>query len=263
MKTEKNRRRKKILVLAGSVICVAVLVIVWKMAGRKDTETAGSSDKQEVTMTVDLFPGFEGEEAEKVLEGDLSNPEVLLEYAGSYAGVFYEDGGDQEKEDVFSLILTNIAEDTLEVMQLWIEDEKGETYHFQVSALPSGGTVLAQELEGKTFRKDAEYKVVGDNFGFLETDTELSVLDTEEKDGKIYVTNQGENTVNGVQIIYKNWLGGYAYPGGIAYRISLGEIPAGETQEITSEHYKDGASKITGMKKTQEPEGEENGESTD
>lgn len=53
------------------------------------------------------------------------------------------------------------------------------------------------------------------------------------------------------------------YPGGIAYRISLGETLQERRRRFTLEHYKDGASKITGMKKTQEPEGEENGESTD
>lgn len=263
LKAEDRKRQRKILFLAGGIVCVAVLVAVLTLSGRKEKEPSDSSDELEAVMTIDLFPGFSGEDAGDVLEGELSNPKVLLEYAGSYDGVFYEDGDNQEKDDVFSLILTNIAEDTLEVMQLWIEDDEGETYQFQVSALPSGGTVLAQELEGKTFRKDAGYKVVRDNFGFLENDAELSILDIEEKDGKVYVTNNGQDPLDGVQIIYKNWLGGHAYSGGIAYRISMGEIQAGKTLEVTSEHYKDGESKVTGMKQVQKPEGGSDGESAD
>ena len=259
METENRKRQKKVLIAAVGVICVIVLIIAVIIIGRKDEQ----SDDMEDYMTIHLFPGFEGEDAGNVIEGDLSNSDVLLEYAGSYDGIFYEDGKNQEKEDVFSLILTNIAEDTLEVMQLWIEDEEGETYQFQVSALPSGGTVLAQELEGKAFRKNGTYKLVRDNFGFLGENAELSVLETEEKDGKIYVTNQGQTTLSNIQIIYKNWLGGHVYPGGIAYRISLEEIGPEETLEITSEHYKDGESKITTMKKVEKPEGENDGESTD
>ncbi len=261
MKTEKMNKQKKLWFLAGGVGCIVLLLVIWAVVGA-DRKVEDSEELKSV-MTIDLFPGFSGEDVSNVIEGTLTNPEVLLEYAGSYDGVFYEDGKGQEKDQVFSLILTNTAEDTLEVMQLWIEDEEGETYQFQVSALPTGGTVLAQELSGKKFRKDAKYKIVRDNFGFLEENKDLSVLSTEEREGNLYVTNNSQTDVGSVQIIYKNWLGGYAYPGGIAYRISLEGVKAGETLKITSENYKPEKSRVTAMKKTEKPEEENNEESTD
>ena len=253
VKTEqKEMSKKKKYLLAGGILCiaaVAVIILILVGRGKKEEKAEGIEEY----MTINLFPGFEGEDADTVLEGNLTNPEVLLEYAGSYDGIFYEDGENKEKKDIFSLLLTNTAEDTLEVMQLQIEDEKGESYQFQVSALPSGGTVLAQELEGKKFRKDGVDKIVSDNFGFLEENGELSALDIVEQDGKIYVTNNGGSALEGVQIIYKNWLGGHAYPGGIAYRVTPEELPAGETIEITSKHYEEGKSKVTGLKKSAKP----------
>lgn len=253
-----NRRKIRKRIIVTGVCVLAVLAVITGILLFPKREKTKMEEKLEPYMTLQLFPGFEGKEADQIISGGLSNTQVLLEYAGSYDGVFYEDGKQEEQEDIFSLILTNIDENTLEVMQLWMEDEKGETYRFQVSALPTGGTVLAQELDGKPFRKDASYKVVRDNFGFLAPDTELTLLHTEEKSGKIYLTNQSNTDMGAVQLLYKNWISGHAYPGGIAYRISLEGIRAGETLEITPEHYEEGKSKITGMKKTtQQPDGQE------
>lgn len=246
-----------------------VIVVVWRSRTDETAESESAaenelqeelSDDIEQYLTINLFPGFSGEEADTVIEGALSNSNILLEYAGSCDGIFYEDGQNQEKEQVFSLILTNVAEDTLEVMQLWIEDENGESYQFQVSALPTGGAVLAQELSGKEFRKDGKYKIVRDNFGFLASDAGVADLEIQEVDDKIYVTNTGGEPMESVQLLYKNWLGGYAYPGGIAYRIGLESIGAGETLEITAEHYKAGESRVTGIKQSIQPEGGTDGE---
>lgn len=249
MKITKQNQKKMILISVFVLAALAVAAAVLFFSERKKGEDKGEEGLEDY-MTIRLFPGFDGEEADKIVSGGLSNSYILLEYAGSYDGIYYEDGQQEERENIFSLILTNINENTLEVMQLWLKDEKGETYQFQVSALPSGGTVLAQELNGKSFRKDASYTVVRDNFGFLASEQELSLLRTDERDGKIYLTNTGNADMGAVQLLYKNWLSGHAYPGGIAYRISLEGIRAGETLEITPEHYKEGKSKLTGMKKT-------------
>lgn len=265
----KALKNKKVIGIAvGAVVVLGALGAVWGIAKNKTnpadsqaaTEGETGSDGFEIIgdveeyLTVNLFEGFSGEAAADRVLGSLSNQDILLEYAGSYDGVFYEDGQDTEKEQVFSLILTNVSAETLEVMQLWIEDEAGETYQFQVSGLPSGGTVLAQELEGKTYRADGEYQIVRDSFGFLENSAGLSGLRISEQDGKIYAINNSEKDLESIQIIYKNFLGGHAYPGGIAYRISLDKIAAGETLEITSDHYKGGASQVTGVKQVLKPE---------
>lgn len=252
MKGKEQKDRKKLLI-AGGIILVLIVAAVTVFAIKKGMlkEKEGTPDNLEDYMTINLFPGFDGEESQKVLEGDLSNSEILLEYAGSYDGIFYEDGKNKKKKDVFSLILTNVSDRTLEVMQLWIEDEDGESYQFQVSALPTGGTVLAQELSGKTFKKNASYHIVRDTFGFMDVNmgAELSALQVKESEDGILVTNNSRTPFEAVQIIYKNWDGGHAYFGGIAYQIPLEGIEAGETLKITADHYKNGKSEVTGMKK--------------
>ena len=260
MKTEKSRERKTTWVIVIGIFILLVLAAGFLFRktsnSKKDMDKTADKTADEVPeeleeyMTKNLFPGFSGEEAGETIDGSLSNSEILFEYAGSYEGTFYEDGNQKDTKNVFSLILTNTAEQTLEVMQLRIEDEDGESYQFQVSCLPSGGTVLVQELEGKAFQKGASYRIVRDTFGFLDQDQGLAALETREEDGKIFVTNTSASQMGPIQVIYKNWGGAHAYRGGIAYRIQLDSIKPGETLEVSAVHYQEGESKITGMKQT-------------
>ena len=260
MKTEKSRKRRSIWMIGIGILMLLILGTAFlfqkTLNSKKDTnitadKTADEAPEElEEYMTKNLFPGFSGEEVGETINGSLSNSEILFEYAGSYEGTFYEDGNQKDTKNVFSLILTNTAEQTLEVMQLWIEDEDGESYQFQVSCLPSGGTVLVQELEGKAFQKGASYRIVRDTFGFLDQDQGLAALETREEDGKIFVTNTSASQMGPIQVIYKNWGGSHVYLGGIAYRIQLDSIKPGETLEVSAVHYQEGESKITGMKQT-------------
>ena len=67
--------------------------------------------------------------------------------------MFIEDGSDREEENVLSLKLKNLTDETLVRATLIFTDENGEEYTFSVNTIPAGKQVTVLEIHAKDFRK--------------------------------------------------------------------------------------------------------------
>ena len=120
--------------------------------------------------------------------------------------------------------------------------------YFDITTLTAGSTVQVLESAASEYpewEEDCVYTI--ENLALFSKERSLypDLFAVSARDGWIKVENKGtEDITNDVYVYYKNEKDG-EFLGGITYRLKFeGGIPAGETREEQSVHYKSDISQI-------------------
>ena len=207
------------LVLVLAVAATAVFIV-------KPWEP--DAPEPDIEPTDNIFSGLTMEASSEDL--------YCLEFT-SYSGVFYEDGKNEEVENVAAILVENRSEDFLEKATITY-DASGETATFVVTALPAGKKCWVLEQNRMAMTGGIEFKFLDCVSGFRK-DTSLNkeLLDVTCEGDVVTVTNKGKEDLYSVCVYYKNTHDDGNYLGGITYLISIEEIKAGETQDKRAGHF--------------------------
>lgn len=170
---------------------------------------------------------------------------------GRYTGGFMEDGSDDSVVNVLAMLIKNTSDKMLEFLEIRFEDEDGNIYTFDISALPAGKKCLVLE-SSKTVYSDGvslTFKeiipVYKDDVDMMSDEIEFSVVYPEETGDPtdITLTNIGERDIDSVFLCYKTSENGI-YIGGVAYRVEYEELQKGASLTESVTHFYEGASSI-------------------
>lgn len=157
----------------------------------------------------------------------IKNRDMEILSIGSYKGKFVEDGSDEEKDNVLSMVVKNTSKETISYGEINLK-RKGtnKDIKFIITNLKPGAAALVMESTGKmNFLSLDDYvysrSIVSteDNSSYMEEKISLDI-----KDNKITVKNMTEENLNTVYIYYKNISSGNCYLGGTTYRIKFENV---------------------------------------
>ena len=121
---------------------------------------------------------------------------------------------------------------------------------FSASQIPAGATVVILEQNGSSFSSsDPYYSATAtttpvDSFEMSE---DLVSVEDNGNNG-LTVTNISDQTLSEVKILFKNYLkDDDAYVGGITYTITLNDMEAGASTDVSASHYDSEYSKVVGV----------------
>ena len=175
----------------------------------------------------------------------IPNTSLVIENIASYDGIFLEDGSDASVTGIYSMVLENSGDTDVEYARITLNcDDSPIT--FEVSDVPSGATVVAQEIN-KTSYQDGTYSDcsadVAESQGLEQSEDLVSVQ--ENSDGSLTVSNLTDNLIPCVRIFYKFYMSDEnAYVGGITYTAKLVDLEPGADQTIVPSHYSQGYSRV-------------------
>lgn len=175
----------------------------------------------------------------------IPNTSLVIENIASYDGIFLEDGSDVSVTGIYSMVLENSGNTDVEYAKITLNcDDSPIT--FEVSDVPSGATVVAQEIN-KTSYRDGTYSDcsadVAESQGLEQSEDLVSVQ--ENSDGSLTVSNLTDDLIPCVRIFYKFYMSDEnAYVGGITYTAKLVDLEPGADQTIVPSHYSQGYSRV-------------------
>ena len=260
-KSKGNKNLKWAIVISAAVFVAAVvlLVVLGLMDGSGDvddpvtsTTTASSDSEAPGTSGTEIEPPQATTVPEPVVESvtDIEqnlNGGLKIKYAGSYTGVYMEDGSDEVVARVLMLVVENCGDKDIQYANITLPTEAGEAV-FSLSTLPVGESVVLLEQNRMTYtgNEDISKAVAGNIAVFSEP---LSLFEDKLKlqilDGAINVSNvSGEDITGDVVIYYKN-ASSDLYYGGITYRVRIeGGIKTDEIKQIMARHFSPKGSKV-------------------
>lgn len=172
---------------------------------------------------------------------------IVIQAVSQYSGDFVEDGSDREVKNVWSLTVDNMSDQDIQYLRIKAEHGEDAAY-FDITTLTAGSTVQVLESAASEYpewEEDCVYTI--ENLALFSKERSLypDLFAVSARDGWIKVENKGtEDITNDVYVYYKNEKDG-EFLGGITYRLKFeGGIPAGETREEQSVHYKSDISQI-------------------
>lgn len=222
--------------------------------GQPDTDPGGTSlseqpgasengsEQSETTPPETEPPTQPPTEVAQIADGRL-----LVVQTGRYSGLNPENGADEQTENVAALLVLNSSEQVCQFCTLEYTID-GETALFNLSELPAGKAAWVLESTGMTVGEDAEFQYESETSVFRDEDAAwLSDIAASGGDGKLTVTNQGETDQPTLTVYYKLTYGENTYLGGIAYRVTVSDLKAGESQTLPAGHFYEGACEIVGI----------------
>ena len=172
---------------------------------------------------------------------------IVIQSVSQYSGDFVEDGSDRGVRNVWALTVNNMSDQDIQYLRIKAEHGEDAAY-FDITTLTAGSTVQVLESSASEYpewEEDCVYTI--ENLALFSKERSLypDLFAVSARDGWIKVENKGtEDITNDVYVYYKNEKDG-EFLGGITYRLKFeGGIPAGETREEQSVHYKSDISQI-------------------
>lgn len=162
----------------------------------------------------------------------------------SYDGIFFEDGKEQEAENIATIIVTNNSGVNIEYAKVILHGSQTDM-EFKITALPKGGTMVVQELNMKNYVNQDYTDVTYEVAPLEKFEMSKDVLKVVEEDDQIKITNLTDMEVPEARVFFKLYMKDIdVYAGGITYTVSLKNIKAKETVYVAPYHYAPGNSKI-------------------
>lgn len=194
-------------------------------------ETEGKSDQESAEETAPVIT--------------LSDPDLIVEDIGKYAGNYLEDGSDEPTANVAAMLITNNSEQMLQIGEITFQVNENETASFKVTDLPAGTTTLVLESNKREFKEEDSY-IYGDSAtAYIEQPTlEEDKFELVTEKGKIILKNKTDQSYEKVYVYYKYVQLGGAYLGGITYRTPFENVPAGGEVEAVASHFNPNSSQI-------------------
>lgn len=248
MKAEKNKKKRMPLVLAAALLIVVLVLAaaIVRLAVTKEGDAAPIPEKDSVQGTEKVLEHVPTEARKDPI---ILNDSLVISDAGSYTGIYMEDGTDDPVTGVLKIVVTNVSEEPVQYAQINL-DVEGETASFSVTALPAGASAVLLEHSRMKWREDVDYMSVSAKCEAMAMfDRELSLQEDKLKiqtlDGALNITNiSGEDITDTIILCYKGYQNDMYY-GGIAYRIRLqGGLKAGELRQIIAEHFQEPGSRM-------------------
>lgn len=171
---------------------------------------------------------------------------LTIESIGQYTGPFIEDGSDEPKANLISIVVKNNSDKLLQYAQINIKINDSQDVIFNVSTLPAGTSAVVLESTGLVEFKDGDtYKYVDSINTYLdETSLMEDKIEITKSDSKLIIKNNSNEDLGTVYVYYKYIQQGGAYLGGITYRSKFENVSAGSTVKVDAKHFSESSSKI-------------------
>lgn len=164
--------------------------------------------------------------------------ELTIEKLAPYKGMYVEDGTNATVENVAMLLVSNNGAHPIEYAQIAVQYGT-ETLIFDISALPAGEKLVAQEANGKSAPEGKADKT---------TAMILRRANLEMSRDKVQVTDNGDNTLTirnttgemipTVRVFYKYYMKDEdVFVGGIAFTVRITRLEANAAITIHPSHY--------------------------
>lgn len=267
--------KNKKLIAAAAAICVVILIVVLvigQITSKPDhsglsneSTTAGSKEGTDAPEPA-ADAGNDGDELPEGAEGKsgengskdtgpengvvtfpyaIPNTGLTIQTIAGYDGIFLEDGSDSPVSGIYSIVLKNTGSTDVEFARITLSCD-GTPITFELSDLPSGAVVVAQEIN-QTAYQDGVYRDcsadIAEIDGLEQSDGQISVR--ENGDGSLTVSNITDKRIPCVRVFYKFYMSDEdVYVGGITYTAKLTDLEAGGSYTIIPSHYSPGYSKV-------------------
>lgn len=272
--------KNKKLIAAAAAICVVVLIVVLAIGQStkkpdhadlsNEATTAGSKEGTDApkpaadTGSDEENPAMEGalagtegkagkngaadagpESGVVTLPYTIPNTSLTIQKIAGYDGIFLEDGSDSSVSGICSIVLKNTGSMDVEFARITLSCN-GTPLTFELSDLPSGAVVVAQEIN-QTAYQDGVYRDcsadIAEIDGLEQSAGQISVR--ENGDGSLTVTNITDKRIPCVRVFYKFYMSDEdIYVGGITYTAKLTDLEAEGSYTIIPSHYSLGYSKV-------------------
>lgn len=224
--------KKKILIVGITVLAVIAAVIVGIRLVKDDKGDKPGQDETTVSSQLSL-------------PYTLSNGCEIAQLK-SYSGPFVEDGSDEEKENVFAVVIKNTTGKHIQYMTLRLT-VGGKEYLFELTTLFDNSAVTVLERTGAAYTKDKIDRVeLTRSVEFSSSPTvHPNELEITVMNGLMNVKNISGEDISGNTYIYYKLTDGDDWFGGITYRASVnGGLKNGEIRQIPANHFKKDACKV-------------------
>lgn len=220
------------VVLAALMVWIMTSSLISPESGRTGPSvdpTASAQTAAQPTVPQTTAPALPLE-----LEGGLT----VLD-AGSYSGIFMEDGSNEVVSGVFMIQVRNSTDQDLQYGEILLAEGE-QTYSFQVTNLPSGGEAVLLEQGRSAPPAAMPTQVWSRNLAWFSDP--MSVREEEFRitgaRGVLNVTNISSRDIDGDIYVYYKYVSDDLYFGGITFRVRIeGGLDADEIRQIPSGHY--------------------------
>ncbi len=233
-------RRKEVaaLLLTGLLLTTAC-------ATAKEPESMTEAPKTETIVTE---PSIVVEtEPVRPSSPQIAGGKLVVADTGLYSGLCPENGSDEEVTNAAALLVVNVSDQTCQYCTLEYTVD-GAAAVFNISELPAGKAAWVLEANGMTAEAGASFEYQKDTSIFREADARwVPGITVTSGEGSLTVTNESETDYSLLTIYYKLTYGENTYLGGIAYRVTVDGLTAGESKTLTAGHFFEGAAELVGI----------------
>ena len=190
MSENKLIKKKWPWITAFSLVLVVALVLTSVFVLKPwDPNSPLSATEPETNPLDSVLPGLTMEASSKDL--------YCLEFT-SYSGAFYEDGSNEQVENIAAILVENRSEEFLEKATITY-DVGDDTATFVATAIPAGAKCWVLEQNRMKMSADLKFEFVDCVSGFKQgTSLNEDVMLVETEDDVITVTNKSEDTMYSV-----------------------------------------------------------------
>ena len=223
MNEKKTHTKSKWLIpLIATVVIVATAIVL--------VTTVGNKTPDEIKVTNEVIV--------------INDIQVLK--AEPYSGAYWEDGSDEQVENVMAVTVKNTGDTAIQLANLVVRDQDGNDYLFKCTSLWPDRTMIVLEqnraiCNGVKEIVAAELEQV---VYFEEAPTMYEdVLAITCADHAITVKNVSGDSVQGGRVFYKNESNGIQL-GGITYMVTVPALEKDEEITIPAGHYTENGSSV-------------------
>ena len=178
---------------------------------------------------------------------EIADGRLLVAQTGRYSGLNPENGSDQQSENVAAILVVNTSNQVCQFCTLEYTVD-GENALFNLSELMPGKAAWVLESTGMTAEEKAQFTFASDTSIFRNEDAAwLTGVSASGDGGRITVKNDSQTDYPYVTVYYKLTYGENTYLGGIAYRVIVQNLGAGESQTLPAGHFYEGACEVVGI----------------
>ena len=249
-KKQKQKKSSQLTLWVVAICCialpVAIIAVGWALQDHPAaptnptavTDPTGSTGGNVLVPSFPTVPDTTQPDSEQSPYPYL-HESLSIDYIGSYAGIYMEDGTDDIVANMMMLIVENTGTQDLQLARISLQ-YSDFTATFEATNLPAGQKLVLLERSRQAYVEEmprsaavSDLVFFPESMGLLEDKLSIS-----GGDGYVEVTNiTGEDLTGEFFIYYKNSASDLLY-GGITYRVRVSDgIAAGQTLRIMSRHY--------------------------
>lgn len=216
MKEKKTGKKSKWLIPLMTAVLVVAAVFVLII-------TVGNNASGEIKVTNEVI----------TVDG------IQVLKAEPYSGAYWEDGSDEQVENVMAVTVKNTGDTAVQLANLVVRDQNGNDYRFQCTSLWPDQTMIVLEQNRVTCNGVKEIAAAElEQVAYFAEEPTLceDVLAISCVDHAITVKNVSGDTFQGGRVFYKNEVNGISL-GGITYMVTVPALEKDEEITIPAGHY--------------------------